>query len=310
MPVSKKSEQKKQDVKASQPSQAAVAYYRRSSKDIAQYPTKRVLNLCMKEKSNMPPEAFLGILAAIIVVVLLLEFFGVYRPYRSLELAQADLNAAQSHLQQTYDSMSDYDDIHDEYYQYNFNEFDRTLADRLDVLDLLKRELFDKAKINTLNVSANTINLNMTGVKLKEQLPDIQESLLADPFVATVFSSSQSSQNDTATLVITLKSADVYSGICNKEYYKSNFEKYKPVLAEAPEVLYLLKYNVFGKAVINELELNENVLSFNITADSQLSAIINSLRSDKRVKELQSTDAADKTTDIVITLAEMSEEEA
>lgn len=207
MPVSKKNEQK-QETSVPQQNQPAVAYYKRSSKDIAQYPTKRVLNLCIKEKSNMSPEVFLGILAAIIVVVLLLEFFGVYRPYRSLELAQADLADAQNHLQQTYDSMSDYDQVHDDYYKYNFNEFNSALADRLDIFDLLRREIFGKAKITSLSINENTITLSLTGVNLKEQLPEMQKSLLADPLVADVFSSSQASQNDTARMVITLVDAN------------------------------------------------------------------------------------------------------
>lgn len=67
-------------------------------------PDKTTLNLCMKEKTAISPALFVPILLLILVLALVIGYFGVYKPYQSVKDRQAELDAARAKLQQTYDS--------------------------------------------------------------------------------------------------------------------------------------------------------------------------------------------------------------
>ena len=200
-------------------------------------PSKRTLNLCMRETSNISIEAFLISLAVILAVVILLEFLAIYRPYARVEALERQVAAAQAAVDAKYGEMNGYDkqvgDKHkkpdgsgytvEEFYrQFNYEGFDLSVADRLDIFTLLETHILNaelesgrQAQITSLSIDGNVITLRLAGPE-KNDLDKIYESLIGDPMVLNepyhpgVFVSSTSYDSDgvpVSSMVITLKDA-------------------------------------------------------------------------------------------------------
>lgn len=164
-------------------------------KDKLVVPSKTTLNLCMKEKSTVSPALFVSILALILILAAVIGYFGVYRPYQSVKERQAALDEARAKLQQTYDRINDYNNkykdedgkggIETEYNRYNYEGFDKTIADRLDVLAILEKDIFPVATVNTISINNKTVSLTISGISSKE-LADLIVKLSENELVATV----------------------------------------------------------------------------------------------------------------------------
>lgn len=217
MPISRK------NVTDDQPQSAPKHTVRRtlSVKNNSQLPSKRTINLCMREKSGISVEVFLAALAAILVVVMLVEFFGVYRPYLKVEELQNDLAAVQRDLDDKNKKMKDMDDYYlekyemhmEEYYnQFNFNGFDRSIADRLDILNLLDKivgkEGFESAELRKLSVNGNTVDITVDGLDGK-QVAELFVAFSDDPLVerAVVRDTGFSNNIPYATMIIYMADA-------------------------------------------------------------------------------------------------------
>lgn len=193
-------------------------------KDSSQLPSKRTLNLCMREKSSLSVELFLIILGIILIIIMLVEFFGIYRPYVEVEAIQAKVDAAQRDLDNKNNQMKEMDDFYlqnfnmtmTEYYnQYNYEGFDRSIADRLDIFALLDREIMRKegfmgvARIRTLTVRSNTVTITVDGLDGK-QVSELFWNLSGDAMVSYVSVPVTGFNGDGtpyANLTITLKDA-------------------------------------------------------------------------------------------------------
>lgn len=158
-------------------------------------PDKTTLNLCMKEKTAISPALFVPILLLILVLALVIGYFGVYKPYQSVKDRQAELDAARAKLQQTYDRSDAYDNkykddegnggIVKEYNRYNYEGFDDTIANRLDVLALVETYIFPVASVRSIDVSDKTVTLVLTGIGPKE-VSELIIRLSEDELVAAV----------------------------------------------------------------------------------------------------------------------------
>lgn len=186
-------------------------------------PTKPTLNLCMKEKAMISPALFVPILIVILALAIVIGYFGVYKPYQSVKDRQAELDAAKSKLQQTYDGIEAYDDkykdengnggIVKEYNRYNYEGYDDTIADRLDVLAILETHIFPVAHVNSVSIADKTMSLTISGIGSAE-LSDLIVELSQDELVATVKAYRGSDMDDetdiyssTVNMTITLNNA-------------------------------------------------------------------------------------------------------
>lgn len=217
MPISRKSVDEQQVSKPVR-SQRNVL----SLKSSSQLPSKRTLNLCKREKKDMPIEVFLIVLATLIIFIIIVEYFGVFRPYTHVEAMERELAAQQSALAEKNKTLNDPDTgfkATEEYYnQYNFEGFDQSIADRLDVLALLEREIMNKngfdAKIRSLAINGRVVSLTVDGLNVA-QVGDLEFSLESDDMVEDAFVLSTGFNNDgspTAQLTITLKDATQVQG--------------------------------------------------------------------------------------------------
>lgn len=174
---------------------------------------KATLNLCMKEKQLISPAVFVPVLLVILVLAALIGYFGVYMPYDSVKRAQEELDARKEVLEQMLDHTKDYNEVKDEFNKYNYEEFDRTLADRLDVLALLERTVFRVSTVRSLSVNNKTVSLTLTDIsldKVSELITTLNgEDLVAEVTVTTTgYQSSDSASTPTATMYILLNDAD------------------------------------------------------------------------------------------------------
>lgn len=133
------------------------------------YSTKTTLNLCMREKPAVSVELFFLLLAIILIFLLLIEFFGIYRPYYQVEQLEKTLDADRSAIAELQRKLDDYDEKREEYNKYNYEDYDATLADRLDVLDMLERVVTPyRAKIRSLSFDGrNTLSMSLTDIDLQ-----------------------------------------------------------------------------------------------------------------------------------------------
>lgn len=154
-------------------------------KESSQLPSKRTLNLCMKEKGGLSIEMFLFILSLILIAIILVEFLGVYRPYSRVETLERDVAAAQSQLDATNAKMSDYDKVQKDYNVYNFDGFDLSSTDRLTVLRLLddhiiKNDAFENAQISNIIIDDNSGTPTQTVVTFTIYVESTNDSWVTD----------------------------------------------------------------------------------------------------------------------------------
>lgn len=189
-------------------------------KDASQLPTKRTINLCIREKQSMSVEMFLIILAVILAVFIIVELVGVFIPYTKVERLEAELASAQSVLDEKQDRLKDYNEVQEYYNQYNYEGFDRSLADRLDVLGILERTILNNdefktlAKIRSINIQDKTVSLALDGLNAA-QLSKLHKNMLLEPLVEKVdvkTSATPDSGLPTANLEISLKDASTVTG--------------------------------------------------------------------------------------------------
>lgn len=159
-------------------------------KDSSQLPNKRTINLCMKEKDKLSKEMFLIVLSLILIVVMLVEFFGIYRPYVEVENLENRLSSAQSELDAKNAAMSDYKDVEEFFDMYNYDDYDNTLADRLDVMQLFERNImnvdkFASAKIDSLSISGRRVTFTIKGLT-GDLISELYQSLCNDKIVEYV----------------------------------------------------------------------------------------------------------------------------
>ncbi len=161
-----------------------VTFYDVANKRTYQAPpskhaSKETVNLCMREKTSISYELFFLLLAVIFIILVIVEFFGVYRPYLAVERAEADLAEKQTQLEQIYDSMSNpsREEVRDNYRRYNYENFPREIVNREEILALLEETVFEKGKITSAALlENNTVELTVSGV-LREDIEPMQQQL-------------------------------------------------------------------------------------------------------------------------------------
>ncbi len=174
----------------------------------SKYSTKETVNLCVKERKGMSPERFFLILAVILVFVLIIEFFGIYRPYLALEQAEKQLADAEARRDAIYDSMSDREEVRAEYRKYNYENFPSNIVDRADVLKLLEDEVFPRGKVQNATITQNVLTLTVVEVP-KGEGAAMQEAIRKNKIVETVSASRTSDDAglETVSMTVVFKNA-------------------------------------------------------------------------------------------------------
>lgn len=182
---------------------------RRASAIVIKNSKDETVNLMKRERKGLSLSGFLIILAALLAVLILVEYFGIYRPYRELETREAQLEADRSVISQLQSETKDMEEVRAEYRKYNYENFPRELADREKVLKLLEDTVFEQGKITRLEISGNTLLLTVTDVNSNEvatMQSDIRESDLVEKVVASKVSNT-SDGKASVDLTVTFRDA-------------------------------------------------------------------------------------------------------
>ena len=178
-------------------------------------PTKRTLNLLIREKKSIDPAKWIPGVVVVLIIAALIGKFAVADRFARLSKAESELAARKAHLEETYKAYEDYNEVQKRYNRYTYTGFDRTIADRLDVLDILEREFFPVCQVQSITISGKTVNLSVTGLTLSEA-STLKERVEADPLVESLTVSTASHEYEvldgTATMMLQLVDADTVEG--------------------------------------------------------------------------------------------------
>lgn len=148
-------------------------------------PTKTTLNLAIKEKKELRPGRTVPAVLAVLVCAALFGKFAVADRFAAAQAAEAAVAARRAELAAIEQSYADFDEVQHTYNQYTYTGFDRTIADRLDIMALLEREVYPVGTVRTLSIAGKTVTLTVSDLTL-EQLSSLTARLKADPMVAGV----------------------------------------------------------------------------------------------------------------------------
>ena len=175
-------------------------------------PVKTTLNLVIKEKTEFRPERLIPALVLVLIVVALFAKFAIYDRYAKLNEAEAQLAQEKEYLENLRAGFADFDEVQEEYNRYTYAEFDRTIADRQDVLELLEKHVFPVSGMRQLSVSAKSVTMTLTGMTLDE-ISVLIADLESEPLVQKVFvSTTDYSGEPVASVMITLADATTLEG--------------------------------------------------------------------------------------------------
>ena len=177
------------------------------------YPSKRDMNLAMREKpqTNRP----LAVLAVLLVIAFIGVFylFAVRRVLDEVDSAAAAADTAEAQLAAIQEQTAHYDDVLDEYQSYTVVSNAMTgTVNPLDCLNLIETQLVDKAQVESYSVADHLVSVQLSGVTLRD-VSEIYASLTASPLVSNVQVYTASTQKDsteqvTATMNIELAQTD------------------------------------------------------------------------------------------------------
>lgn len=150
----------------------------------ADYPIKRSMNLYYKpDRTTKPATAALYILFAL-TCLLGLSKVVVYDLWTETRDAEQVLALEQARLEGVMAELADYGQVREQYSLYSATEEEQTHIGRMEVLDLLDGALGTQAKLNTVSVSGDAVQLQFSGVTLA-QTAQIVRTLEASPIVAS-----------------------------------------------------------------------------------------------------------------------------
>lgn len=183
---------------------AATAARPVSSSDVAKkYSAKETVNLFMKDRKDISFELFFLLLAIILILLLAVEYFFAYMPYRRLEQAEADLRADQTRLERLDVPDDEFERVENDYLKYNYEHFDKTIADREDVLDMLGETAFKYGKATSVDITGNTVRLNLSGVP-SDKVETLQTEMREHKRVNDVFVTNVKMENSLADVSLTV----------------------------------------------------------------------------------------------------------
>lgn len=177
-------------------------------KTVTKIPSKQTLNLVVKEKTLASPTRLIPILLLIALGAYAFAQFAVVNRLNQVKQAEAELLQMRNQLEMIQNSYADYEEIQKEYNRYTYQNFDRTIPDRLDVLAMIERQLFPIGTVKNISISGRIISLTLEGPNL-EEVSSLYAALYSEPLIEDVTISSYNgsgdrSQNGEGTTTITM----------------------------------------------------------------------------------------------------------
>lgn len=179
-------------------------------------PTKRTLNLMIKEKTLASPSRLIPILLLIVVGSWLFSKYAVAARLEKVDRAEAELSEMKRQLEIIQNAFLDYDEVAEEYSRYSYDQFDKTIPDRVEVMEMLENRLFPICTIQSLTINGRDINMVIADIDMKtltyingmlQQEEPLIESLTISSYVDNTANDTSGKATVTATLSIRLADA-------------------------------------------------------------------------------------------------------
>ena len=141
-----------------------------SKKKAVQMPSKKTMNFARRQ-SNFNPKKVIPIILVILIVAAVLVKFGIMDPLDKKSAAYSELSYKQVQLAALNAKLADYEELEQEYGRYSYgwmNETEVSLVSRIDALNLVEKQIANKAVIKNMAVNNNVLTLNIKGITLKE----------------------------------------------------------------------------------------------------------------------------------------------
>lgn len=168
-------------------------------KDKKAVASKSTMNLAMRERNvSKNPMVILGTLLAILAVAALVSF-GVGSRLAQVNAAQSKTDEMERKLETIRAAYADYDEVQEKYNRYTYKDFDRSIADRLDVLSLMERQIFPVCAVRDFSVAGRQMSLVLEGLTL-ESTSALITRLNAEEMVSSVNVSTYDATSDSGTV--------------------------------------------------------------------------------------------------------------
>mgnify|MGYP004652861553 CR=1 FL=1 len=188
-------------------------------------PQKTGINLNLQEDRQRDRRTLLIGILAIAALVTVVVNFGVLQQYRRLDTAQAAYDRVHTQYVSAQEALADYDRVHTQYVsaQEALSDYDRVLleyrtysmdwmtaagsedipaaVDRQAALDLLEQEMLSHGSLTALQITQNTMNVDMSGMTL-DQISAMFARLRLSPIVDSVSLSVASTEEGKAATIM------------------------------------------------------------------------------------------------------------
>ena len=171
-------------------------------------PQKTGINLNLQEDRQRDRRTLLIGILAIAALVAVVVNFGVLQQYRRLDKAQAAYDRVHTQYVSAQAALSDYDRVLLEYRTYSMDwmtaagsEDIPAAVDRQAALDLLEQEMLSHGSLTALQITQNTMNVDMSGMTL-DQISAMFARLRLSPIVDSVSLSVASTEEGKAATIM------------------------------------------------------------------------------------------------------------
>ena len=171
-------------------------------------PQKTGINLNLQEDRQRDRRTLLIGILAIAALVTVVVNFGVLQQYRRLDKAQAAYDRVHTQYVSAQEALSDYDRVLLEYRTYSMDwmtaagsEDIPAAVDRQTALDLLEQEMLSHGSLTALQITQNTMNVDMSGMTL-DQISAMFARLRLSPIVDSVSLSVASTEAGKAATIM------------------------------------------------------------------------------------------------------------
>lgn len=148
--------------------------------------SKRTMNLAIRESKAAKTALMIPVVAAIVLAAGLVGKFAVADRLAQVSAAQREVNQIKSQTEALVAAYADFDEVRAEYNRYTYKDFDRSLADRMDILALIEREIFPVCQVQRLSLAEKRLDLELEGSTLGDGSALVAR-LEADPLVDAAF---------------------------------------------------------------------------------------------------------------------------
>lgn len=157
--------------------------------------SKTSMNLAIRENTWLKSAWVAPVAVVIVLAAVLVAKFGVADRLAQVAAAQREVDNIRAQTEALRAAFADYDEVEAQYNQYTYKDFDRTLADRMDILALLEREIFPVCQVQRMALAEKRLDLAMEGLTL-ENTSGLINRLKADKLVSEVFVSTATTTED------------------------------------------------------------------------------------------------------------------